>query len=60
MKLEESRELSNARFKLEVEEARKKRKLTETEEKVFSVLAERVKNPFSLTWEEALFFFWGV
>lgn len=57
--LDEARRKQRAKqrqIQLEVEEARKKRKLTETEEKVFSVLAERVKNPFSLTWEEALFF----
>lgn len=39
-------------IQIEVEEARKKRKLTEIEERVCSMLAERVKNPFSLTWEE--------
>ena len=37
----------------ELEEARKKRKLSEAEEKIFSVLSERMKNPFSMTWEEA-------
>ena len=56
------RELDEARRKqvakqrgiqMEAEEARKKRKLSEVEEKVFSVLAERCKNPFSLTWDEA-------
>ena len=55
--LEESRRKQRAKqrqIQLEVEEARKKRRLTESEERVFSVLAERVKNPFSLTWEEAL------
>lgn len=54
--LEESRRKQRAKqrqIQLEVEEARKKRRLTESEERVFSVLAERVKNPFSLTWEEA-------
>ena len=47
------RQLAKQRgIQMEADEARKKRKLSEVEEKVFSVLAERCKNPFSLTWDE--------
>ena len=54
--LDEARRKQRAKqreIQMEVEAARKKRKLTEIEERVCSVLAERLKNPFSLTWEEA-------
>merc|ERR1712060_1037255 len=37
----------------EVDAARKKRRLTEAEECLFSLLAERIKSPYTLSWEDA-------
>jgi len=47
------RKAEQRQVQLELEEARKKRKMTEAEEKIDSVFAERIKNPFSMSWEEA-------
>lgn len=54
--LEESqrkRKAQRRQVQLEAEEARKKRRLTEGQEKLLSIFTERIKNPFGMAWEEA-------